>query len=317
MSSGPVITNGRTMSGDPKPKHRGLTLKQRRILIAYLFIAIPLVFFVAIRIAPAFSAMSMSFFKWNIISENKPFIGLENYRAMLEDDVFKQSLVNTSLYVLIGVPGQLTIGLALALLIQRVNKFRGLFRTIYFIPYVTSSVAVSWVWRFMFMKHSGIINGILLKLGLPQQDFLGNPAQAIYIIVASMVWQALGFQVVIFLAGLETIPKVFYEAAQIDGASEWQAFRRVTLPLLNPTIVFSAVMGTIGFLQTFTQVMNMSSQGRGGPLNSTISLVLYIYQVAFEKFKMGYASAMTAVLFGIIMIITLIQLKVLTKRFEY
>lgn len=305
------------MSSTPHPKRKGLTLRQKRIIVAYLFILVPLLFFVSIRIAPAFSAMSMSFFKWNIVSDNKPFVGLDNYKAMLEDEVFKKALMNTFKYVLIGVPGQLIIGLGLALMIQQLNKYRGLYRTIYFIPYVTSSVAVSWVWRFMFMKHAGVINGFLVWLGLPQQGFLGEPSQALYVVVASMIWQALGFQVVIFLAGLETIPKVYYEAARIDGASGWQIFRKVTMPLLNPTIVFAAVMGTINFLQTFTQVMNMSSQGRGGPLYSTISIVLYIYQQAFEQFKMGYASAMTVVLFLIIMIITLIQLKVLTKKFEY
>lgn len=298
-------------------RHKGLTLRQHNILWAYAFITVPVVYFLLVRVFPTLYAFNISLRSWNIVSTVRPFVGLDNYKQLIMDPVFGKALANTFKYVLIGVPIQLAIALAIALLIQRVTRFAGLFRTIYFIPFVTSAVAVSWVWRFMFLRHAGLVNGLLLKLGLPQQGFLFDHRQALYVIAASIIWQGLGFQVVIFLAGLTTIPRVYYEAAQIDGASEWEVFKNITIPLLNPTIVFSAVMATIRFLQTFTQIINMSSQGRGGPLNSTLSVVLYIYQQAFERFNMGYASAMTVVLFLIIMAITLFQLKVLTKRFEY
>lgn len=294
-----------------------LGLRAKRWLTAYIFLAIPLLFFLSIRLLPALFAFEVSLHQWDILSPDRPFVGLANYQALAHDEVFKKALLNTFVYVLAGVPAQLALGLVIALLIQRANRFAGLFRMIYFMPYVTSAVAVSWVWRWMFLPHSGVINNLLGKIGLPQQPFLYSPDQAIYAIITTIVWQGLGFQMIIFLAGLEMIPPVYYEAAQIDGANGWQRFRYITLPLLNPVIVFSAVMATLRFLQTFTEVMNMSSQGEGGPLNSTISLVLYIYQLAFRSFRMGYASAATVVLFVIILAITLIQMKVLTKRFEY
>lgn len=305
------------MKPELKPRHKGLTLRQQNNLWAYAFIAVPVIYFFLVRVWPTLSSFNVSLHSWNIVSTNRPFVGLDNYKQMYADPIFRKALYNTLRYVLIGVPAQMVIALGIALLIQRVVKFAGVFRTAYFIPFITSAVAVSWVWRFMFMRHSGLINGILLKLGFPQQGFLNDPQQALWVIAASIIWQGLGFQIVIFLAGLLTIPQMYYEAAQIDGASEWQIFKNITIPLLNPTIVFSSVLATIRFLQTFTQIVNMSSQGRGGPLNSTLSVVLHIYQTAFERFNMGYASAMTVVLFLIIMAITIFQLKVLTKKFEY
>jgi multiple sugar transport system permease protein len=248
-----------------------------------------------------------------MLSEEKPFVGLGNFAALLQDPVFLQSLKNTLIYVGIGVPGQLASGLAVALLLQRIRRLRGLFRTVYFIPYVTSVVAVSWVFRWILMKN-GIANAILLKLGLAPQLFLGSPSQAIYLIIAAMIWQGTGFQMLIFLTGLESIPKLYYEAAAIDGAGARQRFMHITLPLLNPVIVFSAVIGTISFLQSFTQVLNMTG---GGPLNSTVSLVLYIYNMAFKHFNMGQAAAATVVLFAVILALSLLQLKALNKKIEY
>lgn len=211
---------------------------------------------------------------------------------------------------------QISISLAVALMLQRINRFKGLFRVIYFIPYVTSIVAISWVFKFI-LTPNGIVNQILIRLGFEPQLFLQSPSQAIFLITGAMVWQFIGYQVVIFLAGLEGIPTMFYEAAEIDGASSWQKFWHVTLPLLNPAIVFSAVVGSINFLQAFTQVANMSIDGQGGPLNSTITMVLYIYRVAFQQFNIGYASAATVVLFFIILAFTLFQMKFLTKKFDY
>lgn len=279
----------------------------------YTCLLIPLLFFISIRFLPTLYTFNIGFREWDILSEDKPFVGMDNYVTLFKDEVFRKSLVNTFIYVVFGVIGQLLCGLGVALLLQRINKFVGVFRAIYFIPYVTSIVAVSWVFKWILMNN-GIVNDILMKLGFEAQLFLKSPDQAIYIIILTMIWQGLGFQMIIFLAGLENIPKMFYEAAEIDGANSWNKFIHITLPLLNPTIVFSAVIGSISFLQTFTQVQNMT---QGGPLNSTISVVLYIYQLAFQHFDMGLASAATVLLFIIILIITIIQMKVLTKKFEY
>jgi multiple sugar transport system permease protein len=148
---------------------------------------------------------------------------------------------------------------------------------------------------------------------------LQNPDLALFSITAMTVWQGLGFQIIIFLAGLEAIPDMYYEAAALDGASAWERFKGITIPLLNPTLVFLTVVGVISSLQVFTQIRNMTSQGRGGPLDSTVSMVLYVYQLAFDNLpsRMGYASAVTFVLFAMILLITVIQLKVLSRSYEY
>lgn len=294
-----------------------LTLGQRRQMWAYIFLIVPLFFYISIRFAPTLFAMSVSLFQWNIISQNKPWVGLQNYQTLAGDAVFLTSFTNTLLYVALSVPAQLVLGLGFAILLQSATHWRGFFRALYFIPFVTSTVAISWVWRLIYQPSFGPLNRLLEIVGLPDQRYLASPDQALASIVAVLVWQALGFYVIIFLAGLEGIPVDFYEAAKIDGARAWDLFRHITLPLLNPTIVFLTVIGTINGIQVFTQVLNMSNQGSGGPLNSTKSLVLFIYNQAFQSFKMGYASAATVVLFAIILIITVIQLRVTTRRVEY
>ncbi|MEW5719266.1 MAG: sugar ABC transporter permease [Chloroflexota bacterium] len=296
---------------------RGLSLGQRRAVWAYIFLLVPLAFFITIRFAPTLFAMSVSLFRWDILSPNKPWMGLKNYETLFADPVFWQSLTNTLLYVALSVPLQLVIGLAFALLLQAAAHWRGFFRALYFIPFVTSTVAISWVWRWIYQPSFGPLNKLLALIGLPEQKFLMSPDQALASIVGAIVWQALGFYVIIFLAGLEAIPSDFYEAAKIDGARARDLFRHITLPLLNPTIVFLTVIGTINAIQVFTQVLNMSFQGMGGPLDSTKSLVLFIYQQGFKSFKMGYASAGTVVLFALILVITIIQLRVTTRRVEY
>lgn len=296
---------------------KGLTLGQKRALWAWATLAIPLAFFLFIRMAPTLYAMQISLFDWQILGDDQPWVGLANYKKLFADKLFWKSLKNTFVYVLVGVPAQIAIGLGVALLIQRLNRFQGAFRMLYFIPYVTSSVAVAWVWRWIMQEHGGLFNQILLGLGIPAQKLLGSPSQAIYVIIAAIVWQGMGFSMVIFLAGLEAIPQTFYEAAQIDGANGWRRFWHITFPLLNPTIVFSALTGTIRYLQVFTEVLNMSSQGTGGPLNSTKTLVLFIYEEAFKSFDLSYASATTVVLFIIILVLTIVQSKAITRKFEY
>lgn len=291
-----------------------LTLERRRWIWAYLFLAVPLVFFLSIRIGPTLYAFWMSFHEWDPIALDRPFIGLENFRELGDDATFWRSLRNTWIYVLVGVPAGLVISLVVALGLQRLTRFVGAYRVLYFLPYITSLVAVGWVWRWMYMPN-GLFNDILGSIGLPTSKFLGSPDTAIYSIIATTVWHGLGFQVVIFLAGLESIPQDYLDAAAVDGATGWQRFRGVVLPLLNPTVVFLTVTGVISNLQVFTQIRAMSSGGTGGPLDSTISVVLYVYQKAFQSLpsEMGYAAAMMVVLFVMILMITILQLKVLSR----
>ena len=296
---------------------RSIRLETRRALWAYAFLLVPLFFFLTIRLGPAFSSLYISLHEWNILSPSKPFVGLQNFQTLLRDPKFARAAGNTVRYVVAGVPAQIALGLAVAMLLQRINRFRGLFRALYFMPFVTPIVAAAWVWQWMYSVNFGPLNQILVAVGLPAQPFLRSPTQALYAVGAMVAWQYLGFQIVIFLAGLEAIPRVYYEAAEVDGASGWRLFRHITVPLLNPTLVFSVVYSTIVYLQLFTQVLNMTFGDQGGPLSGTLTVVLYVYQVGFQRFKMGVAAAATAVLFIVILLATLVQMKLLSKPVEY
>jgi multiple sugar transport system permease protein len=295
-----------------------MSLSRKRALSAYLLLLAPLAFFVLIRILPTLSALQVAFYQWDMLSDERPFVGLDNFQRLAGDAMFRAALGNTLKYVGLGVPIGLVLALAMALALARVRRLAGLFRTVYFIPFITSLVAAGWVWRWLYQPQRGSINELLGLVGIPSQPFLQSTSQALPSIVVVNVWHDLGFQIVIFLAGLHAIPDIYYEAARLDGAGRWALFRNITLPLLNPTIVFLAVTSAISSLQVFSQVQNMSSQGTGGPLNSTLSLVLYVYQKAFGgAYQMGYASAMTVVLFVLILTVTVVQLRVLTRRYEY
>lgn len=297
-----------------------LTVKGRQAMWAYIFISLPLLFFILIRIAPTLFAFNISLHQWDMLSQERPFVFLDNFKILFKDKIFIKAMSNTVKYVFVGVPIQLAISLSIALLINKLTKGASIFRTIYFLPYVTSTVAVAWVWRWMFMKQGGVINKLIISFGGIAQPFLDSTQQAIYVIIANVIWQSIGFNTIIFIAGLKQIPQTFYEASSIDGASHWTQFWKITLPLLNSTVIYLVVMGTIQTLQVFTQVFNITGGGQGnpgGPVNSTLSLVLYIYQLAFTNYKMGLASAATVILFIIILLITIIQLKFLTKKIEY
>ena len=296
---------------------RGLSLGAQRALWAYAFLAVPLAFFVVIRLVPAASALVISLHRWNIVSTDRPFVGFANFREIWSDALFWKAAKNTLRYVAAGIPAQLALGLAVALLLRKVTRFRGFFRALYFVPFVTPIVAAAWVWRWMYTPTFGPLNHLLQAAGLPAQAFLRRPDQALYAVTAMVVWEYIGFQTVIFLAGLDAIPRVFYEAAEVDGASGWRLFRHITVPLLNPTLVFSLVYGTIVYLQLFTQVLNMTFGDQGGPLGSTMTVVLYVYIQGFQRFRMGPAAAATVVLFATILLITIVQLRFFTRQVEY
>lgn len=296
-----------------------LTLRQRQILWAYIFLSVSLLFFITIRWWPTLLAFDISFRNWNVFQGSGPWIGLANYERIWEDLFRPRSAVraafsNTLRYVLFGVPIQLTLALCFALLLARIRVLAGFFRAAYFIPFVTSLVAVAFVWNWLYAPQMGLINQLLKLIGWPTQQFLRDTSLALPSITAVAIWRSIGFAIVIFLAGLQQIPDIFYEAAQIDGANRWQMFWRITLPLLNPVIVYLAVLQTIDFLRMFDLVQNMT---QGGPLNSTTTVVLEVYNEGFSSYNMGYAAALTVILFLVILLITVIQLRVLSRRVEY
>ncbi len=292
-----------------------MTLAKKKAMTAYVFLAFPLVFFVGVRFGPMLYAMIRSLTDWSLLRKTNQFIGFDNFKAVLTDPVFLKSLGNTLRYAIVGAPIVIALSLGIALLLNRIIHARGLFRLIYILPYITPMVAVSWVWRWMYQTPPmGILNAMFSALGLPAVEFLISPDQALYSILAVNIWVELGYCTTVFLAGIQTIPMDCVEAAKIDGASERQIFVRIILPLLMPITLFLMIMQGIQFLRIFTPIYNMSSQAMGGPLDSTKSAALYIYQMAFTKFEMGRASAASLVLFAIIMVVTLLQLRIFDKK---
>lgn len=301
-----------------------LTLSQKRNLWGYIFLLIPFTYLLIVRLIPTFIALNMSFREWSILSPLKIWVGFENFTRLFGDDRFWKSLINTFTIGIISVPIVIIIGLGIALLLNRITRLRGVYRLIYFIPFMTVLPAVARVWRWAYAPEVGTFNNILQKLGLPSQSFLLTPDQALYSLILVIIWLNLGFAIVILLAGLNQVPREYYEAAEIDGANPWQVIKNITIPLLNQSFVFLTAILTISSLQTFTLVFVMigSSGGSGGhtlggPLDATRTLVIHIYDFGFRRLEMGYASAMTVVLLFIVLILTYLQIRVMSRRIEY
>jgi len=302
----------------PKPSHNRfwdrLNISTKRVIWAWTFLALPIVFYAVIRFYPTFQAFWLSLTDWDLLSPPN-FIGLANYQTMFADPVFWKVFQNTFLYLIIGTPLSLLISFVIAYYLDRVKLAHGFIRALYFLPFLTTAAAMGWVWRWFYQPVPiGVINGFLSSVGIAQQPFLRSVDQALFSILVPAIWAGLGFQVIIFMAGLRAIPGTFYEAARIDGLGEGAILRKITVPLLKPTTVFLVVFSSIGFLRIFDQVYNMTTNDPGGPLNATKPLVLMIYQTAFSSYQMGYAAAQTVVLFTILLIVSLAQLFVLRER---
>lgn len=293
--------------------HR-LTVNQKQVVWAWAFLAIPVAFYGVIRFWPTAEAFYLSFTNWNLLRPAR-FVGWRNYLKLLDDDTFWQVFRNTFLYLILGTPISLLISFVVAYQLDKVRFMHGFIRALYFLPFLTTAVAMAWVWRWFYQPVPiGMINNVLVGLGIPQQPFLRSTSQALPAVLAPAIWAGLGFQIVIFMAGLRAIPTTYYEAARIDGIPDRVVLARITLPLLKPTIIFLTVFSSIGFLRIFDQVYNMTTNDAGGPLNSTKPLVMMIYQSAFNTFDMGYAAAQTVVLFLILLVISLVQLRLLRDR---
>ncbi|UWQ97291.1 sugar ABC transporter permease [Rhodobacteraceae bacterium M385] len=306
--------NSATATAAPAPAFSGLTITQKRTIWAWGFLAIPVLFYVVIRFYPTANAMVLSFQEWNLLGE-RTWAGLDNYQVLFSDPVFWQVFRNTFMYLLLGTPISLVLAFIVAYHLDQVRFMHGTIRALYFVPFMTSAVAMAWVWRWFYQDVPiGLFNNALATVGIPQIDFLDSTTNALPSILAPAIWAGLGFQIIIFMAGLRAIPRSFYEAAKIDGVSTWTVLWEITLPLLRPTIVFVVVLSSIGFLRIFDHVFNMTTQNPGGPLNATKPLVLMIYQTAFDSFDMGYAAAQTVVLFVILLVVSLIQLRLLKDR---
>ena len=272
------------------------------VVIILLFGAVPIVW----------SAV-MSFQRNNLLSPSTPFVGLANYRQMARDPVVAQAIQHTLVYTALFVPGAMIVGLFLAVAMNRQIRFISVYRTAAFATMAISTISEAIVFIWLFDPSYGVVNYFLSRVGVPQQQFLNSPSEALFVIAAMTIWGWTGFAVVIYLAALQAIPQSLLEAAAIDGAGPWRTFRRITLPLLSPASLFLAVWLTINALQLFDEVY-LSTQG--GPLNATTVLVYYLYNQAFQQFNFGYASAIAYFLFLVIIVITAIQFRV-GRRFTH
>jgi multiple sugar transport system permease protein len=273
-----------------------------------LVVLVPtLAFYLVFSYLPILGTLAMSFTGIDtLLTQQLDFIGLNNYIQSLTDGLTWTSLRNSLYFTMLTVPFGTALALALALMIDASGRMKVFYRTAYFIPVVTSMVAVSVIWRWMYQPAFGLANQLLSMMRLPNLKWLNDPALALPAIAAMSLWKGLGFNIVIFLAGLAGIPGAYYEAASIDGANGWQQFAHITLPSLVMTSAFVIITGIIDSMQVFTQMYIMT---KGGPFDSTRTIVYVIYERAFVDYRGGYASALAMILFVIIMLVSVLQLR--------
>ena len=296
---------------------RTLSLERRKARAAWWFLAPALVLLLLFFVIPVGAGLLLSLTDFDVYAIGSPetarFVGLKNYGHLLQDPTFWQAARNTLTFVLIGGPLSVATSLGAALLLNaKAIRLRGLFRTIYFAPVVTTLVSVAIVWRYLYHPKYGLLNFLLGGLGIGPVDWLGDPHYAMPAIIFLAVWKNFGYNMLIFVAGLQVIPQDLYEAASLDGANGLKRFRHVTLPGLAPTFLFISVTTMIGFFQVFAEPYVMT---QGGPLGATRTLVLYMYEEGFRWWRMGVSSAVAVLLLLITLAGTLLQMRA-AKRSE-
>lgn len=311
-SAPPVSGSTRAPGGTPS-RHVDPTRRQQAVaawMLALPFVALFLVF----SLGPVLASLGMSFTDMRRTDIRNPFavefVGLDNYTKLVQDPLFRKVTLNTLLYLLLGVPATMAVALLVAVGINRVERFRGFFRVGYYLPVVTSIVAVSVVWKFLYRDNGGLFNTLLAGVGIDGPGWLDSTTLSLPSLVVMAVWRNFGTLMVIFLAGLQTIPQEVAEAAEVDGASGWARFRHITLPMLQPTLLFGAVITGIGYLQFFEEAFVMT---KGGPLDSTRSATYFTFdQFGFGNY--GYAAAASYLLFLAVVLLTWVQFRWLGER---
>lgn len=281
-----------------------------RTTAAWIFLAPALGVIGIFFVLPVFAAFVLSFTDFDIYALGNwdyiRFIGFQNYLRIAETPLFWKALKNTFYFVLVGGPLSVAVSLGTALMLNsKLAKFKSFYRTVYFLPVVSSLIAVAIIWRYLYHPAHGLLNYFLSFFGVSPIDWLGDPDLAMPAIILMAVWKNFGYNMLIFIAGLQNIPDDLYEAAHLDGASWWQQFTSITLPMLKPTTVFVVMITIIGYFQLFAEPYVMT---QGGPLNATTSIVLLMYEQGFRWWNMGYAAAIAFVLFAIILLFTVIQM---------
>ena len=312
--TGTVVNPDRSIA---RPRSRWWRRWGQETFSAYLFLLPSLVIFIAFTFFPAIYSVVVSLFRWNLPAK-AAFIGFENYRYLftdpLEAPIFWNSILHT-FYFALGVPINLFVSLMIALLLNRKMPGIGIFRTAFFLPAITSVTAISVVWMWLYSPAQyGLFNSFLIKLGLPIQLWLRSPVLAMPCLILMGVWSGMGYNIIIFLAGLQSIPRTFYEAAQIDGANKVKLFTFITWPLLGPTLFYVLSVGMINSLKAFTEIDVMT---QGGPLNATTTMAYYLYQNAFQNFQLGQASAIAVLLFVMLLGLTWVQFRFIDRGIFY
>ncbi|WP_199238477.1 carbohydrate ABC transporter permease [Kribbella steppae] len=276
-------------------RRAGLLMVAPALLHATIWIGIPLV-----------AAVVLSFTSYDVLTPPR-FVGLENFRDLFGDDVFRRAVLNTSIYTFFTVPVAMAIALLIALMLNTKLTGRAIFRTAIFIPQVTATIAVALVWLWIYDPRSGLANAVLSFLGLSGPNWLSSTSWAMPAVIAVGIWQGIGLKMLIYLAALQSLPAELYEAASVDGASKVRQFFSLTLPLLKPATFFVFVTSVIGAFQSFDQVYILTD---GGPANSTTMMTYEIYKSAFREFRMGYACAQSLVLFALLLVLTLVNRRI-------
>jgi len=283
---------------------------------AAFFLTPALVVLVVFFFIPVIAGFALSVTDFDLYSigdiHNLRFVAFHNYAAVVRNEVFWQAFFNTLYFSVVGGPLTVATSLAASLLVNaKAARWKPIFRTIYFAPVVTTLVAVAMVFRFLYHPQFGVINLIFVHLGLPRVDWLGDPRFAMPAIILFAVWKNFGYNMIIFVAGLQNIPEELYEAARIDGAGAWRQFRHITLPMLGQTFLFVGIVTAIGYLQLFAEPYVMT---HGGPVNKTLSAVMLMYQQGFKWWRMGYAAAIAFLLFLVIGAATVLQMRLQEAR---
>lgn len=289
------------------------SMKRREARAGWMFVAPATIHLLLFAILPIGFTMYLSLFRWKLYQPTKSFVGIDNYSYSVTDPAFINSLWNSLKYALAAVPSGIIVALGIAILLNQKIRLSAFFRTVYYLPAISSGVAISMVWIYIFLPETGLLNTLLAQVGFKSIDFLGKSETALWSLAFMSIWTGLGPKVILFLAGLIGIPQTLYEAAELDGAKGWRMFRFVTLPMLVPTTLFVVVTSTIAAIQVFTPVYMMT---KGGPEDATDVVGYHIYSEAWTSFNTGLASAKSFLLFLVIAAVAFVQFRMTKKQLE-
>lgn len=284
----------------PKKKRKLFTVEN---LSGWIFILPAFILLAVFWLYPIGYSLYLSFFKWDMLS-TPSFVGIDHYEALLKDPAFIKSMMNTFYYTTFYVLGVVVLGLLLALLVNKNMKGISIYRTLLFSPHITPIIAVSIVWMSLYDVDDGLFNQVLRALGLPESAWLSSPDTVLFSLIIMGLWKAIGYYMMFFLAGLQSVPEHLFEAGRLDGANRWQIFRYITLPFISPITFFVVIVAIIEAFQTFDQIAVMT---QGGPSNSSNVLVYMLYRHAFQFFNIGYASAISIIIFLFLIAFTIVQ----------